>query len=248
METTIIIPCKDEISYTKACLKSISRNTKSPYKIIVVDDGSTEETKKSLQGFENITLVKNQGAPGFPSACNTGMRMVGSEFFVIMNNDVEVTKEWLSMLLFRMRQDPKLGILGPITNRVSGPQQDCCAGYTTREGMERFAITVNNRRPSRIEFFPRIVFFCTVFRTELYKKIGGLDEKFGLGNFDDDDYCMRARIAGFITAIDFNVFIHHYGSRTFGKMGKGYIDLLHKNKNYFMQKWNPKNLKREHKK
>jgi len=59
---------------------------------------------------------------------------------------------------------------------------------------------------------------------------------------------MRARIAGFITAIDFNVFIHHYGSRTFGKMGKAYTDLLQKNKNYFMQKWNPKNLKREYKK
>lgn len=237
MKTTIIIPCKDNLQYTIVCIKSIKRNTISPYKIIIVDDGSVATNYTALRKIDRITLLTTQKKSGFPAACNLGMSKVESEFFVIINNDVEVTNGWLTDLLNHMRQNPKLGILGPVTNRVSGPQQDCCACYTTREGMERHAIAVNNRKPARIEFYPRVVFFCVLIRTELYKQIGGLDENFGLGNFEDDDYCLRTKFAGWQTAIDYNVFIHHYRSKTFGKMGQAYIDILQKNKDYFIKKW-----------
>ena len=57
MSTTIIIPCKDGLNYTKNCLMSIFTKTKAPFKVIVVDDGSTEETKRSLRKIKNITLL-----------------------------------------------------------------------------------------------------------------------------------------------------------------------------------------------
>ena len=244
METTIIIPCKDNVQYTKACIESIIRNTTASYNITIVDDGSGPETQNFLEKKTPYKIIRNEKSLGFPAACNLGMRAVKSDFFVIMNNDVEVTKNWLTLLLYNMKQNQRLGILGPITNRISGPQKDCCAGYTTREGLEKHAAAVNNRKPPRLEYYPRIVFFCVLIRTELYNKIGGLDQNFGLGNFEDDDYCLRAIHAGWNCAIDYNVFIHHYGSKTFKKMGREYAQLLQKNKDYFMQKWNPQKLQK----
>ena len=237
METTIIIPCKDNLQYTKKCLCSITNHTSVPHKIIVVDDGSNEKTKEFLQEIKGITLISNKKSLGFPSACNLGALRNKSDFFVLMNNDIEVTKNWLRMLLDNMKADPKLGIVGPKTNYVSGPQMDPNAHYNSAKELEQYAAAIRNRKPPRLEYFPRIVFFCVLIRTALYNKIGGLDENFGLGNFEDDDYCLRATLTGWNCAIDHNVFVHHYGSKTFGKMGKGYGDLLKKNRTYFMQKW-----------
>ena len=242
MATTIIIPCKDNLSYTKACLKSIYVHTESPFKIIIIDDGSTEKTRRFLRQLKNITLIENKENLGFPKSCNIGMRMVKTKYFVIMNNDVEVTNGWLTMLLEALSSNPKIGILGPMTNYVSGPQHDPNAHYTCARELEQYAYEIKMRKPPRVEAFSRIVFFCVLISTELYKKIGGLDENFGLGNFEDDDYCLRARMSGFESAIDHNVFIHHYGSKTFGKLGVGYKELLQKNKNYFMKKWGSSKL------
>ena len=237
MKTTIIIPCKDNLSYTIACLKSIWRNTKKLSEIILIDDGSTPDVQEALTEIKGITLISNKKSVGFPAACNIGMRRVKTEFFVIMNNDVEVTKDWLTMLLEMMKLDPKLGILGPTTNYISGPQQDGNAHYNSMAELEKYAEIVRNRKPPRLVYYPRIVFFCVLIRTALYKQIGGIDEKFGLGNFEDDDYCVRAHMTGWKAAIDHNVFVHHYGSKTFKKMGMGFIELLQKNKKYFMEKW-----------
>ncbi len=242
METTIIIPCKDGLPYTKACLKSIERNTNAPHKIIVVDDGSGPETQQFLKKQRLCEVIRNQKNLGFPFSSNKGASKVKSNFFVIMNNDVEVTENWLTMLLDTMKANPKIGILGPTTNRISGPQQDPNAHYNSRAELQKYAETIRNRKPPRVEYWPRIVFFCVMIRTALYKQIGGLDENFGLGNFEDDDYCLRATLTGWNCAIDHNVFVHHYGSKTFGKMRKDFAKLLEHNKKYFMQKWGSSKL------
>lgn len=242
METTIIIPCKDGLDYTITCLKSIWRHTKKLSEIIVVDDGSTKEVREALQEIKGITLISNKKNVGFPAACNIGISKVKSDFFVIMNNDVEVTEKWLTMLLENMKTDPKLGIIGPKTNYVSGPQMDPNAHYNSARELEQYAAAIRNRKPPRLEHFPRIVFFCVLIRTALYDKIGGLDENFGLGNFEDDDYCLRATLTGWNCAIDHNVFVHHYGSRTFGKMGAGFKELLEHNQKYFREKWSAEKL------
>lgn len=242
MKTAIIIPCKDNLQYTKKCLCSVINKTSAPHEIIVVDDGSTEKTRKFLQEIKGITLISNKESLGFPAACNIGMRQVKSDFFVIMNNDVEVTNLWLTNLLESMQRDSKLGIVGPMTNYISGPQQDPNAHYNCERELEQYAYTIRNRRPPRLEYFPRVVFFCVLIRKALYDKIGGLDENYGLGNFEDDDYCLRATMTGWNCAHDHNVFVHHYGSKTFGKMGKGFKDLLERNQKYFMKKWGSSKL------
>ena len=77
----------------------------------------------------------------------------------------------------------------------------------------------------------------------VYEKIGGLDERFGLGFFDDDDLAERARRAGFDLAVARDLFVHHFGSRTFGGNGIDAAKLLDENARRFAEKWGLKEAK-----
>ena len=66
---------------------------------------------------------------------------------------------------------------------------------------------------------PKLSGFCLLMKRAVYDKIGGLDERFGLGFFDDDDLAERARRAGFELAVAHDLFVHHFGSRTFAGNG-----------------------------
>jgi GT2 family glycosyltransferase len=78
--------------------------------------------------------------------------------------------------------------------------------------------------------------------------IGLLDERFGIGNYEDDDFSLRARKAGFRLRIAGDVFIHHYGSRTFAARAESYDTLLERNKALFDEKWASEGIEAEDRK
>ena len=79
--------------------------------------------------------------------------------------------------------------------------------------------------------------FCLLMKRAVYEAIGGLDERFGIGFFDDDDLAERARRAGFELAVAHDLFIHHFGSRTFYGNGIDAEKLLDENARRFADKW-----------
>jgi tetratricopeptide (TPR) repeat protein len=85
----------------------------------------------------------------------------------------------------------------------------------------------------------RLTGFCLLVRREVFDRIGGLDERYGLGFFDDDDLCVRAREAGFQLFVALNVFVHHFGSRTFAGLGIDCRKQLDENFELFRTKWGP---------
>ena len=84
---------------------------------------------------------------------------------------------------------------------------------------------------------PKLSGFCVLMTRAVYESIGGLDERFGLGLFDDDDLAERARRAGFTLAVAHDLFIHHFGSRTFVGNGIDAAALLEENARRFADKW-----------
>ena len=109
--------------------------------------------------------------------------------------------------------------------------------YKDEKSLEAFVKTVHVGNVGPITYFPRIVFFFTLFKSEVLQKVGYLDEIFGMGNYEDDDYCMRVAVRKFKSAYDNTTFIHHYGSTGFKKNIEEYHALLEKNRKLFMQKW-----------
>ena len=213
--TTIIMPVRNALEYTRIAVQSIREHTQCPYKLIIVNDGSDAKTTAWINNQADVLSLQNVNSLGFPTACNLGLECVDTPYFMIINSDIKVTPGWLCDMLSTMEADKKIGILGPITNNISGPQQKSGIRYQTTEDLNFVPVNIKKDIKPRLQTFERIVFFCTLIRSELISKIGLLDESFGLGNFEDDDYCIRSIKAGYKNVIDRHVFVHHYGSQTF---------------------------------
>ena len=235
--TTILVLTCNGWEYTKRTIDSIKLNTKTPYQILVVDNGSTDGTVEHLRADLQVLHIENSHNLGFAAGFNVGLVHVDTPYFVIANSDVVVTKGWLERMLYHIEEDKTLLLLGARSNHVSGPQLVPEVPYKDNAGMERFAAKVAKNATEPITLCPRIVFFFVLIKSIALQKVGFLDEIFGLGNFEDDDYCIRAIQAGYKTAFDNTVFIHHYGSRTFVQNKIDFAKLMKENEAKFRKKW-----------
>lgn len=237
-KTSIILVAYNQVQYTLECIQSVKENTKADYEIIVVDNNSSDDTVEKLGEDPKIKLIRNAENLGFPKAVNLGIKAAAGRNILILNNDTIVTNGWLERMLEVSESDEKIGIVGPISNIVSGVQVDKDANYKTNEEMIAYAEKVKKDNEGEIVEFPRVAFLCTLIKREVIDKIGGLDERFTPGNYEDDDFCLRAQLAGYKTVITKDVFIHHYGSKSFGAAGeKAYADRLEINRKKFVEKW-----------
>lgn len=236
-KTSIVIVTMNELPYTKKCVASIAANTPEPHEIVFVDNGSTDGTADWLDTVPNARVIRNAKNFGFAAAANQGIRAAAGQRVLLLNNDAVVTAGWLAGLLRHLDRDPRIGLVGPVSNYVSGPQLDPTARYEALVEMEDHARRTARERRGQFEETRRLVGFCLLARAELFHQIGLFDERFGLGNFEDDDLCVRAVLAGWRLVIAKDVFIHHFGSRTFLGNRINYREALDRNKAYFLEKW-----------
>ncbi len=236
--SSIIILTFNQLEYTKITIDSLRRYTTSPYELIVIDNASTDGTIEYLKAQKDIRTVFNEKNLGFPAGCNQGIEMAKGNYVVLLNNDVIVTTDWLKGLIECADSHPSIGIVGPMSNKVSGVQREANPGYSRVSRVPEFAIRY--RRKNRRKWYeaPRIAGLCMLIKREVLEKVGGLDATFGIGNCEDDDYCLRSRLAGYRIAIAGDVFIHHFGSVSFGKDGhERYKEFIVRNELIFKDKW-----------
>ncbi len=101
---SIIIPCWNQLEFTQQCVAALKRHTREPWELIVVDNGSTDQTGIYLAGLQAmaavpVTVVANTKNRGFPAAINQGLQIARGEYLVLLNNDVVVTDAWLDQLI-----------------------------------------------------------------------------------------------------------------------------------------------------
>lgn len=235
--TSIIIPTYNKRGLLNECIRAIRQHTHSPYEIIVVDDGSTDGTADYCRQAGLIFISKPYNS-GYPITCNMGMLLASGDVIVLLNNDVIVSKGWLDNLYAALYEEEHIGIVGPITNYASGKQQ-VYHEYDNMEQFHRIASQVNQPDPDKRLHVSRIVGLCFVMKREVLEKVGLLDERFSPGHYEDDDYCLRARMNGYEIVICGDVLVHHYGSRSFREQGDQALQrLVQQNYERFVQKWN----------
>jgi FkbM family methyltransferase len=235
--TSIVVVVHNELPYTRQCVDGIRCFTDEPYEVIVVDNASTDGTPEYLRALGGVTLIRNETNRGFPAAANQGLQAARGRQVLLLNNDTVVTTGWLRRMLVALKSDPAVGLVGPCSNRVSGEQQVQAAYDDDLVGLDGFAWDWGKANDGRCEDTDRLVGFCLLIRREVVEKIGLLDERFGVGCFEDDDYCRRASQAGYRAAIARDAFVHHYGGRTFVGSGVDFAALMGKNQALFQEKW-----------
>ena len=223
---SVIIPSWNTVDLLKVCIECVRVHTPDPLEIIVVDNGSTDGSRDILRHLESasirpILLPVNQG---FASACNHGLRAATGDILCLLNTDAFVTRGWSQSILSRMRKTGA-GMAGPWTNAAKGPQR--------RKWRHRM-IPPMFRRPLEVDF---LSFFCVVMTRDVLSQVGWLDEQFGLGSFEDDDYCRRARKLGFRLVIDPRSWVWHAAHRTMMANDLDIKELTNQGKKVFEAKW-----------
>lgn len=248
--TSIIILCCDQLAVTRLCLESVLRHTPSHFELIVVDNGSKDDTPAYLASLAHPTgpdpfiVCRNRVNLGYPAGVNQGLRMARGESIVLLNNDVIVTDGWLDrMLAWSRHDDPRVGLVGVMTNAAPPPQQ-VSSGYQRLEELDSFAASRQTAYFGQAMRVPRLTGFCLLVRAAVFQKIGELDERFGHGFFDDDDLCLRARRAGFDLLLALDVYVHHFGSQTFKGLGIDTARQLDLNLALYRDKWGPEEAAR----
>ena len=246
-KTSIIIPHYNQRPYLEALIHSIREHTpQGEYEIILVDNASTDDSLTYLQGQRDIKVIANTENQGFPKACNQALKVANGSELLLLNNDIVVTPRWLTQLRRALYTAPKAGAVSPVTNNSSNFQQ-VTVPYTNEltvtalNDMTAFAEKYNNSDPAKWFKWGKLVAYCFLFKREVYAKIGGLDEVFSPGNYEDDDYSLRMRRAGYELYLCTDTFVHHFGSLSFRKRSQqqqeAYIKLNLRNRQKFLQKW-----------
>jgi glycosyltransferase involved in cell wall biosynthesis len=142
-KASFIILTHNQKKYTQECIESIYKNTKVNYELILIDNNSTDETKKYLEELQtqkkNLKVIFNKENKGFPAGINQGILEAKTENIIIANNDIVVTENWLEKMIQKAESDSEIGIVGPISNSVSGVQLDKNAKYNSIEEMHKYA-------------------------------------------------------------------------------------------------------------
>ena len=154
-KVSIIVVCYNQRSFTKACLDSIERFTRyANMETIVVNNGSTDRTAKFLARWSSTRpwtrVVTNENNRGFAAGNNCGARAATGEYLIFLNNDTFVTDGWVGDLLAHYRRNPKLGLLGPVTNR-SGNESVIPIEYSNMEEMAWTGAELHWQSPGRTD-------------------------------------------------------------------------------------------------
>ncbi|WP_255090756.1 glycosyltransferase [Vulcanococcus limneticus] len=238
---TIVIICYNQVALTRRCVESILSYTNYPrYELILVDNGSTDGTYAYASQLESehdhIRFLPLGENLGFPVACNRGIRSSDKDAVVLMNNDTHVTPGWLFKLIRPSLRDSSIGLCGPLTNNI-GNQQKIHVNYSTMVEMVVRSEIFMAPRCRQLYEAEGLAFFCVLLTRRVIDAVGLLDEGYGLGFFEDDDYCMRVAEAGYRIVICDDVFVHHELGGSFGRLSPLRQQLMRDNERRFLHKW-----------
>ena len=231
--------------YTQACLHSLFTRTDYPgqLEVVVTDNASSDETVAHLKDWAEreprMKLVLNDQNLGFSAGNNAGLSAATGDYLILLNNDTVVTRGWLLTMLRHFQADPLLGLLGPATNHI-GNESKVPVNYETLEQMPGAAQGWTLPHMGQTYPMRTLAFFCVMMPRHVYQQVGPMDESFGRGFFEDDDYCRRVEQLGLHMACADDVVVHHRLSASFDQVdNKERRMLFDRNRAYYESKWGP---------
>jgi GT2 family glycosyltransferase/SAM-dependent methyltransferase len=212
---SVLIPTYDNPELLGQCLMAIAREPiATAFEVIVVDDGNDAATAALLEGVHGVRVVRNAQNLGYLRSVNRGAAEARGSVLVLLNDDTNPQAGWLDHLLDRLDR-PGVGAVGAKLVYPDGPLQEA-GGIVWADGS---AWNYGNRDASHAPAyrFARPVDYCSAAALavdrELWDAVGGFDEVYGPGYYEDVDLCFAIRAAGSEVWYEpRSVVIHHEGA------------------------------------
>lgn len=238
---SVVIPVFNALDYAQKCVASIyNAESQIPYEIIVVDNGSNKNVvdwlRNEAKKHDNFWYVSVSSNMGYARGINLGIKHARGQYLMLSNSDILATSNWLDLMVETMERDQSIAVLSPLTNYVGqGPQIDHLAKNIGPEAREEHAAMIKHTPEVQV-VTNGLVFFCVMVRRQVTTLLGGLSEEYGLGNYEDDDFCIRVRMAGYKLAIARNAFVYHFGTKTFSANKIDHSGYMHRNLIHYLDR------------
>jgi hypothetical protein len=237
----IVMLTWNAIAYTKSCLAALSDLTDHPsWRLIVVDNGSTDGTVEWLLDLGWPTVIRNEKNLGFTRGCNIGIAATtADEDVVLMNNDVLITDgAWLSALQDVAYADEETGVVGA---RLVGPDGTVAHLGTymppvTLWGQQMGGLERDVNQARRDRQVEGVVFAQAYITRACIDRVGVLDEEF-FAYYEDSDYCFRVQRAGLKVMFSGRTSSMHHNNVTTRENGVDFWTMFNKSKKIFRHKW-----------
>ena len=223
----IIIVTYNSRNLLKKCISSVRRFTRAPYLITVIDNGSTDDTFSFLKHQKDIRIIRNYRNAGFSKAMNQGIRNTHNKLIVCLDDDVMVTDHWLEGLEKHIHA-ATVGIVGCKIVYPNGKIHAAEYSISPRMVIGKGESDFGQRE--YIREADALIGPCWLMKRELIDTIGYFDERFYPCQYEDIDFCIRARLAGYKIIYNGKSKVVHYNM--FRDKGKSM-----ENRAKFLRKW-----------
>lgn len=247
---SIVVPVFNQAGVTVNCFHSLRMNTKIPYELIWVDNGSKKDEYEIIlrqaKLTKNCKIIRNKQNLGFVKATNQGINLAKGKYIILLNNDTEVFTGWESDLIYPLEKGA-CSVVGPLTDSKIAWQTAKYVNSVWNTSVPEYVFGERKLYPRKLEKYHykyiditkeklNLAFFCAAIPKSVLDAIGVLCEEFTIGLGDDDEYCARLRSMGHKLFLSLGSFVKHYHRTTFTAMGIGEDSLRQYNKKILSKK------------
>lgn len=240
-EVSIVIPVHNKFAVTYHCLASLllAPNAAS-FEVIIVDDGSSDETLEMAERVGGVAIVRHEVAKGFVRSCNAGGKLARGRYIVMLNNDTELTPRWLDELLQVFEHFDGVGMAGAKLLYPNGTLQEA-GGIVWGSGDPWNYGRNGNPRDPKYNYTRQVDYLsgaCIMLPTALWHELGGFDEQFAPAYFEDTDLAFRVRDRGLKTVYaPLSQVVHFEGISSGTNVASGMKRFQEINRPKFKNRW-----------
>ena len=240
-QVSIVIPAHNKVRVTYYCLCSILvAYNKASFEIIVVDDGSSDDTRRLEEFVSGVKVIHNNEPQRFIEACNSGAKAAQGKYIILLNNDTEVTDGWIDELIEGFQRFPNVGAVGSKLLYPDGTLQGA-GGIVWGSGNPWNYGTGQNPWDPRFMYARQVDYICgaaLMTTKEIWNEVGGLSEYLKPMYFEDTDFSFKIREAGYKTYyIPSSIVYHHEGLTSGTDTSSGFKRFQEVNRPKFKKTW-----------
>jgi GT2 family glycosyltransferase len=230
---SVIIPVFGRAKFTKACLLAIGKSVsaeKVPFEVIVVDNGSTDETPDLLSSLSssrtNVRVVRFRENLGFARACNEGARLARGHYLIFLNNDTLPTPGWLERMAGLAIREAGIGIVGCKLLYPNGRIQHVGIAFDENKNPRHIyrGFSADIPPATVCRDYQAVTGACLLMERELYWSIGGMDETFK-NSHEDVDLCLKVRSRGYRVVVCSDSVVYHFEGMSEGRCAGDFRNL-----------------------